>query len=186
METLKQILNKEISNYENLTDFKKWAGDKTIEEVVFSIDRGDLFLGLGYKLGLDIKILTLAKARCAETMLDFMEYKRSKDAVQSSIDFAHGLISAWDLHVISYDALDIVSIYGQHIHGIASINHTAAYIAYGAASASGSSIVLGNKCINQKDTSNICREIIGQAIIDKVNEMLTPKPRGLCIYKYYG
>lgn len=54
---------------------------QTIEEIVKNVERGDWLLWLAQKVNMDIKLLTLAKARCAKTTMHLLTDQRSIDAV---------------------------------------------------------------------------------------------------------
>ena len=64
-----------------------WAEDKNIEEVLRDSYRGDWLLWLAKKLDLPLNKLTLAKARCAKTVIHLMKDKRSVDAVNVAEKF---------------------------------------------------------------------------------------------------
>lgn len=55
--------------------------------------RGDWLLWISSKLGVDKRVLTLAKGKCAETVIHLMKDERSRNAVQAAIDYGNGLIS---------------------------------------------------------------------------------------------
>ena len=120
-----------------------WVSDKNIEDAVKEVERGDWLLWLAKKIDIPIKPLTLAKARCAKTVIHLMKDQRSIDAV--NLAEKYGLtdeISDGDLK----NAAD-----------------AAAYYAASAAAA---------KTKNQLQTAYICREILGELIINRVNELL--------------
>jgi len=72
---------------------RKWAKDKTAQECWEQCHRGDWLLWWAKKEGVGLRELTLAKGRCAETIIHLMKDQRSKDAVQAAIDYGNGLIS---------------------------------------------------------------------------------------------
>ena len=112
--------------------------------------RGDWMLWIAKKLNVDNRILTLAKGKCAETVLCLMKDQRSIDAVKSAIDFGNGLIDESQLNAYAYDAADT--------------SYDTAYdtdAAYGAAREE-----------NQLKTANICREILTEAVMKKVKEQV--------------
>ena len=61
--------------------------------------RGDWMLWIAAKLKVDKRLLTLAKGKCAETVLHLMRDQRSKDAVRAAIDYGHGIISDEQLRI---------------------------------------------------------------------------------------
>ena len=58
-----------------------WVEDKNIEEVLRDSYRGDWLLWLAKKMDLPLNKLTLAKARCAKTVIHLMKDQRSIYAV---------------------------------------------------------------------------------------------------------
>ena len=50
-------------------DAREWADDKSIEEAVNTCHRGDWLLWLAKKVGVGIRPLTLAKGKCAYTVV---------------------------------------------------------------------------------------------------------------------
>ena len=74
-----------------------WAQEMSIEEIVKKCYRGDWLLWLGKKIDLPIKDLTLAKGKCAETVIHIMKDERSKKAVKNSIKFGKGKLTIIEL-----------------------------------------------------------------------------------------
>jgi hypothetical protein len=126
-----------------------WVGDKAIEEVVETCPRGDWALWLASKLKIDLQTLTLAKALCAKTVIHLMKDQRSIDAINIAEKFGRGQATREEL-----DAAAAAAYY-------------AADVAYDAAYANKA------KRVNQLQTANICREILGAHIIEKINQLLT-------------
>ena len=132
-----------------------WVSDKNIEDAVKEVERGDWLLWLAKKIDIPIKPLTLAKARCAKTVIHLMKDQRSIDAV--NLAEKYGLtdeISDDDLKNAADAAADAAAYYA------------ASADAYYAASADAA------KTKNQLQTAYICREILGELIINRVNELL--------------
>ena len=76
-----------------------WASDKTWEEIYNSCERGDWLLWLFKKTNPgDLKLITIAKAHCANTVRHLMKDKRSTDALDAAILFAEGKITIEELH----------------------------------------------------------------------------------------
>ena len=99
-------------------------------------ERGDWMLELAQKLGCPLQLLTLAKGRCAETVLHLMRDDRSRKAVEVAIDFGNGIATHEELdaaadaaHVAAKDAFD----YAFAAYAAAASN--AAFAAYAAANA---------------------------------------------------
>jgi hypothetical protein len=102
-------------------------------------------LWIASKLKVDIRVLTLAKGKCAETVIHLMNDERSKKAVQAAIDF------------------------GMMEIGIEELN--AAYAAAYANAASYASYAAAARKENRLKIANICREILTQEVFEKVNSI---------------
>jgi len=167
MKTFKELLLKFPNGDKACSDAIIWSEDKTIEEIVKTVHRGDWLLWLARTIDLDIRPLTLAKARCAKTVIHLMKDQRSIDAVNIAEKFGLGECTLEELHTASRAAHD------------ASYSSCAAYAAYAATAdaATARAAVYASEAAtdrteNQLQTADICREILGQLIIDKVNEIL--------------
>lgn len=55
-----------------------WAQNKTPREAWEQCERGDWLLWWAKREGVDLQTLTLAKAKCAETVIHLMKDERSK------------------------------------------------------------------------------------------------------------
>ena len=147
----------------------QWVSDKSVEDAVKEVERGDWLLWLAKKIDIPIKPLTLAKARCAKTVIHLMKDQRSIDAV--NLAEKYGLtdeISDDDLK----NAADAAAYYAASADAAAyaaSAADAADAAAYYAASAAADDAA---KTKNQLQTAYICREILGELIINRVNELL--------------
>jgi hypothetical protein len=83
---------------------REWAKDKTAQECWEQCHRGDWLLWWAKKEGVGLRELTLAKGRCAETVIHLMKDQRSKKAVQAAIDYGNGLITDDQLRTAYADA----------------------------------------------------------------------------------
>jgi hypothetical protein len=160
----------------------QWAGERTIEDVVKDCHRGDWLLWLAKKINLDKRTLTLAKGKCAETVIDLMKDDRSKAAVKAAIDYGNGLISD-DLLQHAADAAYAAAYAAADAATDAAAAADAAYAAYAAAAADAyaadaaayAAAAADAFSKNQKLTADICREIIGDQIIQLINSKLSQK-----------
>jgi len=84
-----------LKDFRACQEAQKWASTFTIEETIAKVERGDWLLWLAKKLDLPIKPLTLAKARCAKTVIHLMKDQRSIDAVNAAERF--GLVEEMTL-----------------------------------------------------------------------------------------
>ena len=163
MKTLKELL----TELNACNEANGWVSDKNIEDAVKEVERGDWLLWLAKKIDIPIKPLTLAKARCAKTVIHLMKDQRSIDAV--NLAEKYGLtdeISDDDLK----NAADAAAYYAASADAAAyaasAADAAADAAAYYAASAAAA------KTKNQLQTAYICREILGELIINRVNELL--------------
>jgi len=124
---------------------REWAGDMPIEEIVSTCRRGDWLLWLAEKVDVDLRLRTLAKGHCANTVRHLMTDERSIKAVDVAIAFGEGKATREELDAAAYAAYAAA----------------AAYAAYDAVAA------------NRQQTVDIFREYIGEALIEKVNQLLT-------------
>ena len=91
--------------------------------------RGDWMLWIAAKLKVDKRLLTLAKGKCAETVLHLMRDQKSKDAVRAAIDYGHGIISDEQLRITDAAAYAAAA----YAAAFAATAYDAAYAAYDAA-----------------------------------------------------
>ena len=142
-----------------------WVGDKTIEQALADSQRGDWLLWLAKKLDLPLNKLTLAKARCAKTVIHLMKDQRSIDAVNVAEKFGLDECTIEELNTAAADAAAYTAAYAAAAAAYAA----AADAAYAAATDAAAAA----KIKNRKQTSDICIEILGELIIDAVNKKLT-------------
>lgn len=209
-----------LKDFRACQEAQKWASTFTIEETIAKVERGDWLLWLAKKLDLPIKPLTLAKARCAKTVIHLMKDQRSIDAVNAAERFglveemtledlvpfarstydaasaaAYGAYAAYAAYVAAnvddpaayaasdpaaYAAYAVATAAAYTADAAANVDDTAAATyaadtAYAAAYANVNDPPAAYAAAyknNQKQTADICREILGQLIIDKVNLML--------------
>ena len=168
-------------------DARGWAGEKSIKEIVEQCHRGEWLLWLAKKVDIGLQPLTLAKGHCANTVRHLMKDERSIKAVDIAISFGEGKASKEDLDAASdaayaaaYAAADDAAYAAA---ASASDAAYAAYDAYAAAAAAYSAAYAAADAAayaadaaartqNQKQTADICRQFIGQLIIDKCNELI--------------
>ena len=180
--TLKELLV-ELNACENAREF---VNDMEIEESVATVQRGDWLLWLAQRVGIDIRPLTLAKARCAKTVIHLMKDERSINAVNIAEKFGLGEVTLDELNAAysaAYSAARAAT-YAADAADAADAAYSAADASYSAASAAdacysaaraaayAADAAYSARTKNKKLTADICREILGQLIIDKVNLML--------------
>jgi len=147
----------------------EWAGEKTIEQVVAECHRGDWLLWLAQKVGMELKPLTLAKVRCAKTVIHLMKDERSLNALKVAEKFAlTDEVTIEDLRSAAADAADAADAKST----VAAANAAAAAAAYAAADAAADAAYAA-QTKNRLETANACRIAIGDLLIKLVNEKLT-------------
>jgi hypothetical protein len=162
-----------------------WVGNKTIEQALADSQRGDWLLWLAKKLDLPLNKLTLAKARCAKTVIHLMKDQRNIDAVNVAEKFGLDECTIEELNTAAYYAYaayaaDAAAYYAYAAYAAdADADELADFAAYAAAYAADAAAYAADaaadaaKIKNRKQTSDICIEILGELIIDAVNKKLT-------------
>jgi len=199
---------------------KEWAKDLTIEEVIKNSYRGDWLLWLSKKLHLPLNKLTLAKARCAKTVLHLMKDQRSINGVNIAERFGLDECTLEDLNLAKIESLegrknaaadaadaadaayaaayaadaadayadayaeadaaaDAADAAAAAADAAAYADAADAYAAYAdayadadAAADAAAAAYAYAKTKNQQQTSDICVELLGDLIIERVNILL--------------
>ena len=156
--------------------------------------RGDWMLWMAKRMDVDVKILTLAKGLCANTVRHFMKDERSIAAVDAAIAFGKDQITKEELQPVyaaayatyiaaaanadAYVAADYAAYvaayaaaYAANTAAIASVVSDVAYAAATVAYAAATTYPVAAKEANQKQTANICREILTEEIFNKVKSL---------------
>lgn len=161
--------------------------------------RGDWMLWIADKLQINKRLLTLAKGKCAATVLHLMQDERSKDAIQAAIDYGDGLISDEELknavaaaHV-AYNAAYVAYVAAAYTAtaadaaadadaaAAATATDATAYAAYavadaaaGAAGANAAAYAADTDAAREKnlqETADICRELLTEEVFNKWNNL---------------
>jgi len=141
---------------------REWAKDMPIEEIVSTCHRGDWLLWLAQKVDVDLRLRTLAKGHCAKTVRQLMTDERSINAVDVAIAFGEGKATREELNAAAYAAA----------YAAAAAAGAAANAANAAADAADAAIAAAYAA-NRQQAADICRQYIGAALIEKVNQLLT-------------
>ena len=129
-------MNELLISLDACTDAKKWAKDKTWQEVFDTCHRGDWLLWLFKRTNVgDLKLLTLAKGHCANTVRHLMKDERSIKAVDAAIAFGSGKITREQLNAAAAAAAATAAAAytGAYTAAVAAYAYTAAYTAADAA-----------------------------------------------------
>ncbi|MFZ1786723.1 MAG: hypothetical protein WAT92_00365 [Saprospiraceae bacterium] len=153
-------------------DAREWAKQyATISEIVKNCHRGDWLLWLAQKIEIDQRPMTLAKGLCAKTVIHLMKDQRSIDAVNAAIDYGNGVIS--DVVLKNYAADASAAATAAYAAAAYAADAAAAYAADASdASATAAAAAAAARIKSQKQTADICREVLGQLIINKINDLI--------------
>ena len=150
---------------------KEWAKDMPIEEIVSTCHRGDWLLWLAQKVDLDLRLRTLAKGHCANTVRHLMKDERSINAVDVAIAFGEGKATREELDAANADAAaayaDAYAVADAANAYAANAAYAAAYAANAVADADAAAYFARRRL-----AVDICRQYIGEALIEKVNQLL--------------
>jgi hypothetical protein len=164
----------------------------SFEDAWNACPRGDWMLWIAARLEIDFRTLTLAKSRCARTVIHLMKDIRSINAVEVSEQYGLGKATEEELHKAYQEAYDAASCatscaasytaYDAAVAAFSAATGYAAYASYAASyatasyAASSSSSSAGYAAIakstNQQQTSDICREILTELVFKHINETL--------------
>jgi dihydroorotase-like cyclic amidohydrolase len=148
----------------------EWAGDKTWEEIYNTCHRGDWLLWLFARTNPnDFRLLTLAKAHCANTVRHLMMDERSTNAVDVAIAFGEGKATIEELNAAASDAKDAAAYPARSGYAASSVaaacasatsSVAASVAATACASAACVAAAVDAKKENQKLTADVCRKYL--------------------------
>ena len=177
---MKTINLKQLKQLEPCESGYKFAQSKnSLIEAWNTCERGDWMLWFAQKLNCPLRLLTLSKGKCAETVAHLMQDERSRNAIKVAIDFGNGAASREEL-AASASAAYAAAAYAA-ANAYAANANAASYAASAAASAAAAyaaaayaASYAANACAdaakkaNQLQTANICREILTDFIKSKL------------------
>ena len=112
--------------------YKFAASKNSLIEAWNTCERGDWLLWFAQKLGCPLQLLTLAKGRCAETVISLMCDKRSRKAVEVAIDFGNGNASRIELYAAACAAYDAAANAASYASDYAAAEYAAKAAFYAA------------------------------------------------------
>ena len=145
-------------------DAIKWVRtQESPEDAWNNCERGDWMLWLARKLKIDDRLLTLAKATCANQVQHLLTDQRSIDALDACFRYAKGEITREELNVYAASA-DAAAAAASASASAADYAATAAayYAAYAAAADA-----YGARQESLKKSADICREILTDVVLQK-------------------
>jgi len=160
----------------------EWVGDKDLKEAWETCHRGDWMLWLAAMTKVDHRTLTLAKGRCAKTVVHLMKDELIINAVKAAIDYGNGRITykeldnAADAAYAAHAAYTTTDHAAAHAAYTAAANTAATYANAAAAYAAAANAAAANaaddaRVKNQKATADICREILTEEVFNKYNNL---------------
>ena len=174
---------------------KYYDACKSSKEAWNNCPRGDWMLWIALKLGVNIKILTLAKVHCALTMKHLIKDKRSIKALEVALKFANNKATLKELkiadsaahaaaHIIYANAANAAAYtcanaayaaaYAAYAADAAdaayAVNTIANAAAYTAAYAADAAYTDAAKIKNQLETANICRKYLTESVCKIINK----------------
>jgi hypothetical protein len=181
----------DIGKYNPCLDALAWYKEQPDSRTAWEkCHRGDWMLWIATKLGIDDRILTLAKGHCAATVLHLMKDKRSRDAVHAAINYGEGKINRAQLEKAADDAIDVIVAHIYRVpdvaahaavdaaavitdtHRVAAATAFAAYWAdYCDAICDATRDITCDDNIkreNLQKTANICRQYLTDAVFEKI------------------
>jgi hypothetical protein len=172
-----------------------YSGKASFEEAWRNCERGDWMLWIAAKLNIDSRLLTKATAMCANTVRHLMKDSRSADAVDAALRYANGEIGEDELEkykiaalaaeIVAFDAVNSVNANAVNANAAnANAAKTAAKTAAVPSAAYAADVACDVACAaacaadyytdayaaNQLKTANICREVLTEAVLEKVNQ----------------
>lgn len=90
-------MKKLLTDMNACTEAVEWVGDRDLQKAWKECERGDWMLWFAGRLGINLRTLTLAKARCAKLVIHLMEDERSRKAVEVAEKFGLGQATCEEL-----------------------------------------------------------------------------------------
>ena len=153
----------------------EWVKDqKSPEKAWQNCHRGDWMLWIAKKLDVDDRLLTLAKATCANQARHFMTDQRSLDALDACFRYANGELTREELNTFAYaayaaasDAADAADYAAYAAYYAAAAAYAASDAAYAAAAADDAASATAARKESLKKSADICREILTDVVLQK-------------------
>lgn len=171
---------------------KYYASQPDFKTAWENCQRGDWMLWIASKLEVDRRTITLAKGLCAKTVLHLMKDERSIKAVEVAIEYGRGTITDDAMRYANINASDAdeaacaaafasyaaaaaasadYAVYAAYYAAAAA--YAAAYASAAAAAAAAAAAYAADDAYaarteNRRQTANICREVLTDAVYKKL------------------
>ena len=148
----------------------EWVkSQKSPEKAWQNCHRGDWMLWIAKKLDVDDRLLTLAKATCANQVRSLMTDQRSLDALDACFRYANGELTREELNTFTSAASD--AAYAAYYAAAYAADYAAYYAAsdaaYAAAAADDAASATAARKESLKKSADICREILTDVVLQK-------------------
>ena len=159
----------ELQRLHACSEAVEWVGDRTLEQAWNECERGDWMLWFAQMKRVDMRKMTLAKARCVRLVMHLMKDERSRNAVEVAERFGLGKATREELEEARTAAFDAASA--------ADSNATNAYVACAAIDASCvyaslatayATIAAYAVSVSTKETLQKCADICRKILTDEV------------------
>ena len=159
-----ELTEAHISAFNPCLESRSYLLGKTPEQAWNDCERGDWMLWIAAKQNVDLRILTLAKARCARLVEHLMRDQRSIDALNIAERFGNCDATIEELNAAA-DAAGYAAADAAADAAAAAADHDAAYAAVAAAYAADSAYAAAYAAADArneilKKCADICRDTI--------------------------
>ena len=146
---------------------------KSPEEAWNNCSRGDWMLWLARRLDVDNRLLTLAKATCANQVRSLMTDQRSLDALDACFRYANGELTREELNTFTSAASDAADAadYADYAAYYAAAAAYAASADAAAAAADDAASATAARKESLKKSADICREILTDVVLQKYKKL---------------
>lgn len=153
-----------------------WVNNRTVEEALENTVNADWIIWTAKKLDISLREITLAKALCAKTIIHLMKDRRSLNIIDLAEQYGLGKITLQELERQAFDALVVyneLNVGDDDIYAYAAYTLADPHNTYSIVNAVHHAITFNTIKNNiTDDTVKICREILGDLIINKINSLL--------------
>ena len=140
----------------------EWVkSQKSPEKAWQNCHRGDWMLWIAKKLDVDNRLLTLAKATCANQARHFMTDQRSLDALDACFRYANGELTREEMNTFTSAASDAADA----AYAASDAAYAAYYAAYAADAAYAAAAAYVSRQESLKKSADICREILTDVVL---------------------
>ena len=151
----------------------------SLQDVWDNLQRGDWMLWLAHKLEVDQKKMCIASSLCVHTVVHLMKDKGSRDTIGAIFLYGRGKINKEDLrnYFADADAADdaawaIADAAANSANSAAdSADYAAAHATVDSAAADSAAAAAYARKRNQKRTADICRKVLSEDIVSKLNNL---------------